>query len=337
MFKYLLKRLVLGIITLLVILVISYVLLRLAPGDPTKSSMLSMDSSVGTVNSQKSELAINNSIRKELNLDKPILVGFFIWFKNVTVHGDFGRSVTVDPGRPVLALIMDKLPVTLYLNLLAIAVTYLLAIPSGIITAYKLDGKLDKSLTILFFVLYSLPGIWVALLLQTFFCEGGEFPIFQLKGLVVENSENLSTWSIMGKTLFNSVLPVICLSYGATATLSRYARSSMSEVLHEEYIRTARAKGVSEFEVVVSHGFRNGVISMITLFSGILPSLVAGSVIVEYVFNIQGMGNLSLLALSSRDYPLQMALFFMATFLSLLGLLIADFLYMLADPRITLD
>ena len=337
MCRYLIKRLLLGIITLFVILGVSYLLLRLAPGDPARSNMFSMESSVGTVNSEKGELHSNNSIREELYLDKPIYYGFAMWLSKVILHGDFGRSVTVDPGRPVLQLILDKIPATLYLNILAIALAYLIAIPSGIVSGYKINSTFDKSSSLIYFILYSLPGIWVAILLQTFFCEGGKFPIFPLKGLIVENSENLSTWQIMRQTLFNSVLPVICLAYGSIASLSRYARSSMAEVMSQEYIRTARAKGASEFDVVINHAFRNGIISLITLFSGILPSLIAGSVIVEYVFNIQGMGNLSLLALSSRDYPLQMALFFMATFLSLLGLLIADILYMLADPRIKLD
>ncbi len=337
MWRYLLKRIILGVITLLVILAISYLLLRLAPGDPTRSNMFSMESSAGTVSSDKGELAANTSIRKELYLDEPILYGFGMWLAKVVLHGDFGRSVTVDPGRNVMQLIMDKLPVTLYLNLLAIIVAYVIAIPSGIVSGYKINGAFDKSSGIVYFVLYSLPGIWVAILLQTFFCEGGKFPIFPLKGLAVENSENLTTWQIIGQTLFNSVLPIVCLAYGSIASLSRYARNSMAEVMNQEYIRTARAKGANEFEVVMHHAFRNGIISLITLFSGILPALIAGSVIVEYVFNIQGMGNLSLLALSSRDYPLQMALFFMTTFLSLLGLLIADILYMLADPRIKLN
>ena len=337
MLQYLFKRLILGLITLLVILAVSYLLLRLAPGDPTKSNVLSMDSSVGTVNSEKSDLQNNNSIREELYLDKPIFYGFAMWLGKVVRYGDFGRSVTVDPGRPVTKLIMEKLPATLYLNLLAILLSYLIAVPSGIVSGYKINSFFDKSSSVIYFILYSLPGIWVAILLQVFFCEGGKFPIFPLRGLAVENSENLTTWQIMSATLFNSVLPVICLSYGAIASLSRYARSSMAEVMNQEFIRTARAKGASEFRVVINHAFRNSVISLITLFSGILPALIAGSVIVEYVFNIQGMGNLSLLALSSRDYPLQMALFFMTTFLSLLGLLIADLLYMLADPRIKLN
>ena len=140
----------------------------------------------------------------------------------------------------------------------------------------------------------------------------------------------------MGETLFHCVLPVICLAYAGLAGLSRFTRNGMIEVMHCEYIRTARAKGCTEFEVVCHHGFRNVLITLITLFSGLLPSLIAGSVIVEYVFNIPGMGNLSLLALSGRDYPLQMALFFLTGVLTLGGIFIADLLYGIADPRIKL-
>ena len=133
------------------------------------------------------------------------------------------------------------------------------------------------------------------------------------------------------------VLPVICLSYGSFAALSRFTRSGMLEVIQEDYIRTARSKGAGEFTVICHHAFRNAIILMITLFAGLLPSLVGGSILVEYIFNIPGMGSLSLLSLSSRDYPLQMALFAFSGGLTLAGLFISDLLYMLADPRIRLD
>ena len=135
----------------------------------------------------------------------------------------------------------------------------------------------------------------------------------------------------------DSTLPVFCLAYGGFAGLSRYARSGMLDVIHSDFIRTARAKGLPEPLVIWRHAFRNGLITLITLFGGLLPSLVAGSVIVEYIFNISGMGSLSLLALSSRDYPLQMALFAFAGMLTLTGIFISDMLYLAADPRIKLS
>lgn len=337
MFLYVIKRLLLGVITLTAILALSYVLLRCAPGDPARSTLFSTDGGAGVVNSeQNSTPGQNRSLREELYLDKPVLTGFCLWFGKVITKGDFGKSAVVDPGRDVMQLIGGKVKVTLLLNILAILLTYLAAVPSGIFSALKANTFWDKSITLFYFILYSIPGIWAALLLQTLFCEGGRYPVFPLKGITVADADLKMTWQIMGETLFHCVLPVICLAYAGLAGLSRFTRNGMLEVMHQEYIRTARAKGCSEFEVVYHHGFRNALITLITLFAGLLPSLVAGSVIIEYVFNIPGMGNLSLLALSSRDYPLQMALFFITGVLTLGGIFIADILYGLADPRIKL-
>ena len=185
------------------------------------------------------------------------------------------------------------------------------------------------------FFLYSLPTLWVALVLQAALCKGGWLPVFPLKGLVPDVPPGASTWKILGDTAMHYVLPVLCLTYGGFAGLSRFTRSAMMDVIHQNYIRTAIAKGVPQIDVVLSHAFRNTLVVMITLFAGILPSLVSGSILVEYVFNIPGMGSLSMMALSSRDIPLLMTLFAFSGALTLGGMLIADILYVLADPRIS--
>ena len=332
---YLLKRLLLGMLTLLVILFSSYALMRLAPGDPTRSSMLG--EGAGTqLSSDREALVQNRSLREKLHLDKPLPYGFFLWFKNVLL-GDFGESAAVDKGRPVLALILEKLPVTLKLNIFAILLTYLLAVPLGIFSAVRPDSRTDRAITFVLFFLYSLPVLWTALMLQALFCKGGWCPIFPLKGISPDILPGMSTWTIMGKTLMHFVLPVFCLSYAGFAGLARFTRSGMLEVIRQDYIRTARAKGASEASVIFHHAFRNALIIMITLFAGLLPSLVGGSILVEYVFNIPGMGSLSMLALSSRDIPLLMALFAFGGVLTLLGILLADILYVIADPRINFE
>ena len=178
--------------------------------------------------------------------------------------------------------------------------------------------------------------MWVGLLLQSYLCEGGTFNIFPLRGLSPAEPDKLNIWQLQWEKIRCYFLPVLCLTYGGFAGLSRYARGSMLEVINSDYIRTAKAKGVSPWDITWNHAFRNSLITLITLFGGLLPSLVAGSVIVEYIFNIPGMGSLSLLALSSRDYPLQMALFAFSGMLTLLGILLADLSYALADPRIKL-
>lgn len=187
------------------------------------------------------------------------------------------------------------------------------------------------------FVVISLPVMWVGLMLQSLLCEGGWKELFPLHGLAVPEPDKFSIWQLQLELIRHYTLPVFCLAYGGFAGLSRYARSGMLDVIHSDYIRTARAKGSSEMTVIWCHGFRNALITLITLFGGLLPGLVAGSVIVEYIFNIPGMGSLSLLALSSRDYPLQMALFAFSGFLTLAGIMISDFLYVAADPRIKLS
>ena len=337
MLKYIAKRLLLALLTLFVILFASYALLRLAPGDPSRSDMMGAGDGAGMMDTRNNELNSNNSMREQLDLDKPLHVGFFRWFSRIVCNGDFGSSVTVDPGKPVTVLIRERLGVTVSLNFWAIVVTYLLAIPAGVFTAAKEGTFFDRSMEFILFVLYSLPVMWAGLLLQSYLCEGGKFPIFPLKGISPENPDQLTIWQLQLETLRCYFLPVLCLSYGGFAGLSRYTRSSMLEVLRSDFIRTARAKGLGQNAILWQHGFRNALITMITLFSGILPSLVAGSVLVEHIFNIPGMGSLSLLSLSSRDYPLQMALFAFSGALTLAGLLISDLLYMLADPRIRLD
>ena len=337
MLTYIIKRIVLALFTLFIILFTSYALLRLAPGDPSRSDVMGGGDSAGMLNTRDNQLNSNISIREQLDLDKPLHVGFFRWFKKIVTKGDFGTSATVDPGKPVTERIGERLAVTVKLNVWAIIITYLCAIPIGVFTAGKEGSFADRAAEFGLFVLYSLPVMWAGLLLQSLLCEGGTFPIFPLKGITPENPENLSIWRLQLESIRCYFLPVVCLSYGGFAGLSRYTRTSMLEVLRSDFIRTARAKGLHPTTILWQHAFRNALITMITLFSGILPSLVAGSVLVEHIFNIPGMGSLSLLSLSSRDYPLQMALFAFSGALTLAGLFISDLLYMAADPRIRLD
>ncbi len=336
MAEYLIKRLSLACLTLFVIMFVSYGLLRLSPGDPTKSSFLGEGGGGGEgLAAGKGALARNKSMRERLRLDEPVLVGFAYWMKDVVLHGDLGVSAAVDKGRPVVAVILERLPVTLTLNFWAILVTYLLAIPLGIYSAIAPESKFDKAATAVLFLLYSLPSFWVALLLQAGLCDGGKFPLFPLKGLGGGEVEGMSTWMMLVDSARHYILPVFCLCYAGFAGLSRFARSGMLEVVRQDYVRTARAKGLSETVVILRHAFRNALIILITLFAGLLPGLVGGSIIIEYVFSIPGMGSLSMMALSSRDIPLLMALFGFGGGLTLLGILTADLLYVIADPRIS--
>ena len=335
MLQYILKRILLSIFTMLVIMFASYAMLRLAPGDPTRSNFMD-GSSAGVSSSEKNEFARNEALIKKLKLDKSVFEGFSEWLANILKNGDFGTSATVEPGRSVVAMIAERLPVTIKLNLLAITFAYALAIVTGVYSAKYADGIFDRSSTLLLFILYSMPVMWVGLLLQTAFCSGGIFPLFPLRGVFTPPVE-MSTFKAIFMEVYYYALPALCLAYGSLAGLARYTRSNMLEILNCDFIRTAYAKGLSNSNVLWKHAFRNTLITLITLFSGLLPSLVAGSIIVEHIFNIPGMGTLSLLSLSSRDYPLQMALFTFSGMLTLLGIFIADLLYTIADPRVKLD
>ena len=337
MLYYIIKRLLLAVFTLLTILLVSYCLLRMAPGDPTRNDILGgeerkMDAEKG------GEAPVNQAMREKLALDKPWWQGFCLWLLRVVRHGDFGESAAVSPGTPVTELIAERLPITLCLNICAVLLTYLLAIPIGVWAAVRADGWFDRGSNLVLIMLYSLPVIWVGLLLQAYLCEGGRLGvgIFLTRAEVEDNGE----WSIFRYIyeLFRAyALPVVCLVYGGIASLSRYCRGSMLEVVNSDFVRTARAKGLSETRVIWEHGFRNALVTLITLFGGLLPGLIAGSVLVEHIFGIPGMGSLSLESLSSRDYPLQMALFFFSGVLTLAGILIADLLYAVADARIRLS
>ncbi len=339
MSRYIIKRLLMAAFTLFVIMFVSYVLLRKAPGDPTRSSFFGDASSASSqgLSVDKGLPIQNKSMRQKLHLDDPVYVGFALWLKDMLFGFDLGESVSVEKGRPVGKVILEKLPVTVKLNLMAILLTYLLAIPVGIHSAVSRDSRLEKGITFFLFFLYSIPGFWLALLLQATLCEGGKIPLFPLKGIGGDPTWGKGTWQIIFDSMKYYVIPVFCLSYAGFAGLSRYARAGMLDVIRQDYIRTARAKGLSEFAVIMKHAFSNAVITLITLFAELLPGLIAGSIILEYIFNIPGMGWLSMQALSSRDIPLLMAIFGFGSALTLLGILVADLLYIVADPRIRLD
>jgi len=226
----------------------------------------------------------------------------------------------------VRVLLAEALPVTLLLSLPALLLGYLLAIPIGLISAARPGGLLDRFLSSAVFLLYSLPVQWVALLLVVA-ASGSGLPIQGLR------TEGVSAASDLFAHL---VLPIACLTYGSLAVLSRHLRSSMLEVMGQDYVRTARAKGLSETAVVLRHALPNSLLSMITLFGLTFPALASGAVIVERVFGLPGMGKLTFDAVLGRDMPVLMGAITLAGLMTMLGLLVSDLLYLAADPRVSL-
>jgi peptide/nickel transport system permease protein len=329
--QYLIRRLLLIIPTFLGITLITFMVIQLSPGNPA-----AMKLRMGEQGMMGDEVTreIVEQTKKLYGLDKPIWTRYGIWLKRV-VTLDFGTSYK--DHRPVIEKIAERLPVTIELNLISIFLVYLIAIPVGVFSAVEQGTIRDKSMTVILFILYSLPNFWVAVLLIMFLGGGDFLDWFPIYGISSPELEGGAFLTRLWDHLWHLVLPVFCLSYGGLAGLSRFMRAGMLEVIRQDYIRTARAKGLPEKLVIFKHAMRNSIIPIITLMGYLLPAMLGGSIIIESIFSIPGMGQLSFEAVLSRDYPVVMAIATISALLTLLGILISDLLYVWADPRITYE
>ncbi|BDV43537.1 peptide ABC transporter permease [Geotalea uraniireducens] len=321
MLNYLLKRLIMMIPLLLGITLITFAVIRLAPGEPVQAQ---------TAMSPKITAETRQRLREYYGLDKPLHVQYLTWLGRVA-RLDFGRSFAPD-NRPVLDKIKERIPVTLGLNLIALVLEFGLAIPIGVFAATHRDSLYDKGITLFVFLGFAVPTFWLALLLMYFFgVKLGWLPISGLHSLGSDRLPALARYLDLAKHL---LLPVSVATFGSLAGLSRYMRSNMLEVIRQDYITTARAKGLAERTVIYRHALRNALLPVITLLGFSLPGLIGGSVIFETIFAIPGMGQLFYQGVMARDYPLVMGILVIGAFLTLIGNLLADISYALADPRI---
>ncbi len=322
--------------TLLGITVVTFVIIRMAPGDPTTMIQGGGGAGLTAAGAANEELLadIIKAKRELLNLDEPIPVQYYLWLKRIAVL-DFGESFK--DHRPVIQKIAEALPITISLNAISLFLIYVISIPIGVYSATHHNSLSDKVITVFLFILYSLPNFWTATMLILIFGSVNMWDIFPIVGLHSSEAWRMPTLQYIGDYIMHIILPVICLTYTGLAGLSRYARTGMLEVIRQDYIRTARAKGVSEKMVVMKHAFRNSLIPIVTLMANLLPVLIGGSVIIEYIFTIPGMGRLGFDSVLSRDYPVIMAITTFSAVLVLMGILISDILYCLIDPRISLD
>jgi peptide/nickel transport system permease protein len=251
------------------------------------------------------------------------------------VRLDFGVS-HVDK-KPVFDTIWGKLRYSVTLSLLSILVAYFISVPLGVWSAYRQNSTADKIVTVLLFMLYSLPSFFVGVVLLKLLTVGDPFQWFPTGGFNSPNNQDLTTLARIKDYAWHFVLPLFCMTYGSLASLSRYARTGVLDVIRADYIRTARAKGLSEGMVVIKHAVRNGMIPILTLLGSLLPVLIGGSVIIEVIFNIPGMGLYLLESIYARDYNAIMAELLFSTALTLVGLLLSDLSYALVDPRISFD
>jgi peptide/nickel transport system permease protein len=321
MWFYLSKRLLFMLPMLLGITLITFVVIHLVPGTPVEMQ---------TTLNPKASLEAQKRLRELYGLDKPLYVQYWDWLKRLAVL-DFGRSFSPD-GRPVWDKIKERIGITLGLNLLSMLIILAVAIPLGVIAAYRAHSWFDRATTLLVFFGFSMPGFWLALLLILLF--GVYLDWLPISGLTSLNFRQFSFWQKIQDLAAHVTLLLLVAAFGGLAAWSRYMRGSMLEVIRQDYITTARAKGLPERTVIFKHALRNALLPVITLLGLSVPGLIGGSVILEPIFAIPGMGQLFYGAVMARDYPLIMAELVIVAVLTLMGNLLADVSYALADPRI---
>jgi len=320
MLLYIIKRLLLMIPLIFGITLITFTVIHLAPGSPVE---------VQTEMSLKASAQAKENLKKLYGLDKPLHIQYLDWLKRF-VSLDFGKSF-VD-GRKVVDKIIERIPITLTINILSLILIFITAIPIGILSATKQYSLFDKLSTVFVLVGFSTPTFWLALLLMILF--GVNMGILPISGIQSIDISGMGPFERLLDWIRHLILPVGVSAFGGIAGLSRYSRSGMLEVIRQDYIRTAKAKGLTELKVVFRHAFRNALMPIVTILGLSVPGLIGGGVIFETIFAIPGMGQLFYLSTMSRDYPTIMGILVIGAVLTLLGNLIADISYALVDPRI---
>jgi len=325
---YLIRRVLLGLLTLLLITMVIYALIRAMPGNP-----LATDAAMMNPENMPSEEDIQR-MRAAYGLDKSIPEAYMHWLTNM-VRGDFGSSFAEK--KPVLDVIGSRVTNTLLLTVPSLILAYLLAIPIGLFSTWR-SGKADERLIgVGLYMLYAIPSFIAALFLQLLFAVKFEGTAFELPlmGIRSDEYETLTSTQKAWDWLKHMILPVISFTYVSLAYYSRFIKANMEEVVRQDYIRTAKAKGLGPLRIMIHHAFRNTLIPFVTLLGLSLPALLGGAIILEQIFNWPGMGQLYFRSILTRDYPVIMGLTFALSVLTLLGQLLADMLYAFVDPRIS--
>jgi len=321
MLAYVARLTVVSALQMLAITLLAFLVIHLAPGEPVV-----LQQELQTTQSPQQR----QTLRELYGLDKPLHVQYGVWL-NRLVRLDLGRSFSPD-GRPVWEKIRERIPVTLSLNLAEICLIYLTAVPLGVFAAVRRHSLFDRLATVFVFIGFATPDFWLALLLMILFgVQLGWLPISGLRSL---NWEYLAPAAQVWDLVAHLVLPIFIGAFGGLAGLSRFMRGSMLEVIRQDYIRTAQAKGLPERVVFYKHALRNAVLPIVTILGLSLPGLIGGSVIVESVFAIPGMGQLAVQSVFARDYPVVMGLLTIGAGLTLVGNRLADVCYGIVDPRI---
>jgi peptide/nickel transport system permease protein len=325
MLRFVVRRLLQAVPLLLGIVSATFIAAHAAPGDP-------MDMYLDPTRRRQADPELIEAIRRKHGLDQPIHVQYVRWVANAA-RGDMGTSFRY--GRPVSDLLLERVPYTLQVTFLALLFGTLLGVALGIFSAVKQYSALDEAVTLGSLIVYAMPLFWLALMLVLVFSVNlGWFPTSQTRSL---HYDSLSAAGKVLDRLWHLALPVFVLGVGMAASKARYMRNKLLEVLSEEYVLAARARGLPERSVIMRHALRNALIPVITMLGMSLPFLVGGSLFVESVFGWPGIGMLAVEATASRDYPLLLATTLLTAVMVVLGSLLADVLYAVVDPRVAYE
>jgi peptide/nickel transport system permease protein len=319
MLTFLGRSLVQKAITLLFIMVISFAVVHLAPGEPSQVNPLN----------PKFTREMVERFRQQFHLDKPLYQQFLLFYRDFFT----GKSVSWKDGLPVLGKIYDRFLNSLPLFIVGTLITWTLSFPVGIQAAIRRGGTFDRSTTFLAYLLISVPGFFFAYLLIVFVVNTFHVPVIGMRTFGLAGA---GVAARLMDRVWHMVLPSVLGAAGGIAVLSRYVRNQMLEVENQDYVRTARAKGLPEEEVHYKHALRNALLPFVTMFGLVLPGLIGGSVIIESIFSWPGIGRMAYEAILARDYPVIISVNFVSAVLVLIGTFVSDLLYMVVDPRIRL-
>ena len=343
MLQYIVRRILMMIPTLFGITILVFVIINLAPGSPIEQKLQAMRfggavhgdaGGTGTLNTT-TEQGVNSEIieamKKQYGFDKPILARYGIWLRNIA-RLDFGDSFTYE--EPVLDVIVSKFPVSLQFGIVSFILTYLVCVPLGVLMALKEDKIFDVASGFALMMLYSIPPFMLGILLIVFLGGGSFLDLFPIGQLYSDSYDGLTAWGRIWDRIHHFILPLVCYMIGSFTTLTLLMKNSILEEIRKDYIRTARAKGLAEKAVYLKHALRNALIPIVTGIGGFLSFFLAGSLLLETIFQLDGIGLLGYNSVLSRDYNVLMGLAFIEALAFLVGNLVSDLLYVAVDPRI---
>lgn len=328
MLKYVLKRILYMFFVLFIMSFILFFLYNLIPGDQARAEVEFLRE---TATPEEYQFAYEQA-RERLGLDDPNMVRYGRWIGAIVLEGDLGNSSVYN--RPVKEIVMSPLRVTIFINIFIIVLALGITIPLGIYTAVKRNSIFDKVVQVLTIIGYSIPQFIFALLFIFAFAVKNKW--FPVSGMATPNLDG-TKWVLLKDQIWHLVLPLSVLLIASLGGVTRYVRAAMSDSLSMDYIRTARAKGVKERVVIYSHAWRNALLPVITLIIGWVMTIFSGALVVETMFNLNGMGKFYIDALTRRDYDVALAIQMFYTVIALVGVLITDISYGMVDPRVRVD